>query len=257
MGLNSDMAGLLEGKICLVTGAARGIGRAVAELFSAEGAIVYANARQDGCLDAWVEKVTAENDHPVFPLYFDVTDTKNIGKAFTRIKKEQGRLDALVNNAGITKNELIGMIRESTVQSLFATNVFAVIQMMQQAARLMRSQESGAIVNISSIIGVEGHAGEMVYSGTKGAVISMTKSAAKELAPYHIRVNAVAPGYTDTEMFRGAVSSPEMVENLTANIGFGRLASAEDIAQACAWLACDRSGFVTGQILGVNGSTII
>ena len=251
------MNGLLDGKVCLVTGTARGIGRAVAELFSAEGAIVYANARRKGCLDAWAEELTAKNDCPVIPLYFDVTDTQDAGKAFMRIKKEYGRLDALVNNAGITKNELIGMIRESTVQSLFSTNVFAVIQMIQLAVRLMRQQGNGAIVNLSSIIGVEGHAGEMVYSGTKGAVISMTKSAAKELAPYHIRVNAVAPGYTDTEMLRGAVSGPEMVEKLTANIGFGRLARTEDIAQACAWLVCDRSGFVTGQILGVNGSTII
>lgn len=251
------MAGLLDGKVCLVTGAARGIGRAVAELFSAEGATVYANARRDGCLDTWTGELTAKNGHPVIPMYFDVTDTQSAGKAFARIKKEQGRLDVLVNNAGITGNELIGMIRESTVQTLFATNVFAVIQMIQFAARLMRPQGSGAIVNLSSIIGVEGHAGEMVYSGTKGAVISMTKSAAKELAPYHIRVNAVAPGFTDTEMFRGAVNGPEMVEKLTADIGFGRLAKAEDIAQACAWLASDRAGFVTGQVLGVNGSTII
>lgn len=251
------MSGLLEGKVCLVTGAARGIGRAIAENFFAEGATVYANARREGCLDTWAEELTEENGHPMIPLYFDVTDTQSAGKAFARIKKEQGSLDVLVNNAGVTKNELIGMIRESTVQSLFATNVFAVIQMIQFAARLMKPKGCGAIVNLSSIIGVEGHAGEMVYSGTKGAIISMTKSAAKELAPYHIRVNAVAPGYTDTEMFRGAVSGPKMVEKLTANIGFGRLANPDDIAQACVWFACDRSGFVTGQILGVNGSTII
>lgn len=248
---------MLEGKVCLVTGAARGIGRCIAKHFSAEGAIVYANARKEGCIDVWAAELSKRNDNPVIPVYFDVTDTKSAWKAFGLIKKEQGRLDVLVNNAGITGNEPIGMIRESTVHALFATNVFAVIQMLQFAARLMRPQKNGSIINISSIIGEEGSAGELVYSGTKGAVISITKTAAKELAVNHIRVNSVSPGYTDTEMFRDATHGLESIKKLTSSIRFGRLASADDIAEACVWLASERSVFVTGQILGVNGSMIM
>lgn len=251
------MSGMLENKVCLVTGTSRGIGKAVAEHFSYEGAVVYANARREGSLDVWADDLSRRTGCPVVPVYFDVTDTQAAARAFSRIRREQGRLEVLVNNAGVTGNELIGMIRESTVQTLFATNVFAVIQILQLAARIMRLQKGGSIINMSSIIGVEGNAGEMVYSGTKGAVISMTKSAAKELAAYHIRVNSVAPGFTDTDMFRAAALSQENIRRITENVRFGRLASADDIAEACVWLASDRSGFVTGQVIGVNGSTII
>lgn len=250
------MERLLENKVCLVTGASRGIGKSIAEHFSDEGAIVYANGRREGSLEGWANQLTLKNGNPVIPVYFDVTDTSKAAEVFLKIKKEQRRLDVLVNNAGITGNELIGMIREETIRKLFSTNVFAVIHMIQFASKLMRSQNSGSIINISSIIGTDGNAGEMVYSGTKGAIISMTKSAAKELARNHIRVNSVAPGFTDTDMFKTA-ASPEKIDYLISNIGFGRLATGGDIAEACVWLASDRACFVTGQIIGVNGATRI
>lgn len=241
------MTGLLEGKICLVTGASGGIGRSIAEHFAAEGATVYTCARKKGSID----------DLGI-PSYFDIRDIKSVKALFQKIKKEQGNLDVLVNNAGITNNEVIGMIREDTVEELFSVNVFAPLQVLQIAARLMRQKKQGSIINISSIVGVEGSAGEVAYSGTKGAIISITKSASKELASEHIRVNAIAPGYTDTNLFRNAINNDdERLQKFIGNVRFGRLAHPDDIAEACVWLASDRSCFVTGQIIGINGSAVI
>lgn len=247
------MCGLLNGKICLVTGTGRGIGKSIAEHFIREGATVYANARKIGSIDEWAEKISTNSYGKVIPVYYDVTDTRAVQKAFTDIYHDRHRLDVLVNNAGISQNELIGMIREETIHSLFETNVFACIQHMQYAARIMKRQKCGSIITISSIIGIEGGYGELVYAGTKGAVISMTKSAAKELAPDHIRVNSVAPGMTETDMFFASANTKEKVEVQVKNIGFGKLASPDDIAEACVYFAGDRSSFITGQILRVDG----
>ena len=247
----------LDGKVAIVTGTSRGIGKAIVELFAERGALVYANARRPGCIDEFCATISKEYSTTVIPVYFDITDSRAISSAFSRIWKEQRHLDVLVNNAGITELELIGMIRQETMERLFQTNVFGPIQMLQYAAKLMKKLGSGSIINMSSIVGVEGSKGELVYSGTKGAIISITKSAAKELAPDHIRVNAIAPGYADTEMFRNAAGSEEMIESHIKQVGFGRLASPLDIAKACAFFASDDAYFVTGQVLGVNGSTII
>lgn len=241
------MGDILKGKVCVVTGASGAIGNSIARTFVEEGAIVYSCARKEKSID----------DIGI-PNYFDIRDQKEIKRLFNRIRIEQGKLDVLVNNAGITNNESIGMIREQTIEELFSVNVFATIQMLQLAARMMRGNKQGSIINLSSIVGVEGSAGELVYSGTKGAIISITKSAAKELAPLGIRVNAVAPGYTNAGMFEKAVKhDEEKIKQFTANVRFGRLAEPKDIADTCVWLASDKSEFVTGQVIGVNGSTII
>ncbi|MDR1015635.1 MAG: SDR family oxidoreductase [Coriobacteriales bacterium] len=243
------MTALLEDKVCVVTGANRGIGRAVARLFVAEGACVYACARRDGSLDALVGDCGPER---LVPLYFDVTDTKGMKAAFLQVRKEQGRLDALVNNAGIMKDALIGMIAPELVSEVFEVNVSATIAALQFAAGLMRRQGSGSIINFSSIVGVEGVAGQAVYAASKGAVVALTKAAAKELAPQGVRVNAVAPGFIDTDLFRSI--GEKRVEGASGNVGMGRLGTPDDVARACAFLASDLSDYVTGQILGIDGS---
>ncbi len=248
---------LLENKVCVVTGAGRGIGQAIAQLFAEHGATVYANDLVPGCMDAWVEEFNQECDQGnVLPVYFDITDEAQVRKAVMDIKKEAGRIDVLVNNAGVEFNELIGMISEDNMQKMFRVNVFGTINMLQIVSRIMgRQPEGGSIINISSMVGLRGNKGQLVYSATKGAVISLTKSAAKELAPKKIRVNSIAPGLTMTAMM--AQADPEKLKDRINNVCMGRLAQPLDIANGCLLLACDLSGYISGQVLPVDGCTIM
>jgi 3-oxoacyl-[acyl-carrier protein] reductase len=172
---------------------------------------------------------------------------------FLRIRKEQGRLDVLVNNAGIMRDALIGMVSPTLVREVFETNVFAVIEALQFAAGIMRRQGSGSIINFASIVGVEGNTGQLAYAASKGAILALTKSAAKELAPQGIRVNAVAPGFIDTQMFRSI--GAERVDERRADVGLGRLGTPEDVAKVCLALASELFEYVTGQTIGIDGST--
>lgn len=245
----------LKGKVCLVTGTSRGIGKEIAEVFASEGAVVYAHARKEGCLDAWRGQMEQQYGVSAFPLYFDLTDSVGMKAALRQIKKVSGRVDVLVNNAGMVTNELIGMIDIGKMKEMFAVNVFGLTELMQLVAtKFMIRQKSGSIINISSVVGVEGSRGQAAYSASKGAVISLTKSAAKELAAHQIRVNSVAPGMTDTERIRETVQ--EMYKGRIPEIGMGRLANTRDIAGACLYLATDESAYVTGQILTVGGGFI-
>lgn len=242
----------LENKVCLITGTSRGIGKQIAEVFASEGAFIYAHARKEGSIDSWCRQMQQEYDVQMVPLYFDLKDSVGIKGAACQIKKATGRIDVLVNNAGLVTNELIGMINIKTMKEMFDVNVFGLTELMQLVAtKFMIRQKGGSIINISSMVGVEGSRGQVAYSASKGAVISLTKSAAKELAPYQIRVNSVAPGITDTERIQGTIK--EIYKGKLPEIGMGRLASTNDIAQACLYLASDESAYVTGQILTVAG----
>lgn len=243
--------GLLYGKVALVTGAGRGIGNKTAERFAEEGAIVYATDRMEGALDDFAVEIAQKYETSIIPLYFDVTDEGAAKKAIMQIKKEQGKLDVLVNNAGIMRDNVIGMIGTKLLQDVFDVNVFSVINMIQFANKLMSKQNSGSIINISSIVGVEGATGQLVYSASKGAVASLTKAAAKELAPNGIRVNAVAPGLINTDLFR-AIGEKKIEENL-ARVRMGRLGEPVDVANVILFLASDLSSYVTGEIIGIDG----
>lgn len=247
--------GLLDGKVCLVTGASRGIGAATVIRFAQEGAVVYANARTPKNLDDLCIELSEKYNTTVKALYFDVRDEAAAKKAVLQIRKETGRLDVLVNNAGVMKDALIGMISKDLMQEIYDTNVFGVMNMIQLASKVMMFQKSGSIINLSSIVGLKGNPGQLVYSATKGAVTAMTKTAAKELASQGIRVNAVAPGMIDTDMFR-SIGNEKMQEHI-ANIRMGRLGTPEEVADAILFLASDLSGYITGEILGVNGSAMV
>lgn len=247
--------GLLDGKVCLVTGASRGIGAATVKRFAREGAVVYANARTPESLDDLCIELSEKYNTTVKALYFDVRDEAAAKKAVLQIRKETGRLDVLVNNAGVMKDALIGMISKDLMQEMFDINVFGVMNLLQLASKIMMFQKSGSIINLSSIVGLEGIPGKLVYSAAKGAVAAMTKTAAKELASQGIRVNAVAPGMIDTDMLK-SVGDEKMKEQL-ANIRMGRLGTPEEVADAILFLASDLSGYVTGEILGVNGSMMV
>ena len=246
---------LLNRKICLITGTSRGIGRTIAERYAEEGAIVYANARQKGSIDDWSEECSLKYKTTVYPLYFDVTDYVAVKQSVMQIFKEQQRIDILVNNAGMVTYELLGMIQFESLRNMFEVNVIGMINLIQLISRIMSRQKSGSIINISSIVGVKGVKGQLAYSATKGAVISLTKSAAKELSSQNIRVNAIAPGMVDTERFH-AVFEKSFKERLT-DIGMGRLAKPVEIANACVFLGSDLSEYISGQILGVDGCTVL
>ena len=247
--------GLLAGKVCLVTGASRGIGAATVKRFAREGAVVYANARTPKNLDDLCIELSEKYNTTVKALYFDVRDEAAAKKAVLQIRKETGRLDVLVNNAGVMKDALIGMISKDLMQEMFDINVFGVMNLLQLASKIMMFQKSGSIINLSSIVGFEGIPGKLVYSAAKGAVAAMTKTAAKELASQGIRVNAVAPGMIDTDMLK-SVGDEKMKEQI-ANIRMGRLGTPEEVADAILFLASDLSGYITGEILGVNGSAMV
>lgn len=242
------MSILLKNKVCIITGAAQGIGKQIAKQFAADGAIVYACDRQ---------KFTSDNAR-IHPIVMDVTDIASVKTAFMQIIKQEGRIDCLVNNAGIVYNRRIGMITREETERMFLVNVIAVLELIQLVSRLMARNGGGSIVNIASVTAVLGSPGQVAYSATKGAIISMTKSAAKELAAHNIRVNAVAPGIVNTERFTELYESDgDKIDTRIQRIALGRLGTPEDIAYSCAFLASDRAKYISGQILGVDGCASI
>ena len=240
---------LLEGRVALVTGASRGIGAAIARGFAAEGAHLLICARGEG-----VEAVAAgirERGGRALALRGDVRDDAFAKQLVQTCRKELGGLDVLVNNAGILRQALLGMLPVAEVRDLFETNVIAAIALTQYAVRVMDPARHPSIVNLASIAGTQGMEGVTAYSASKGAVVAFTLAAARELAPRGIRVNALAPGFIDTDMIRGL--SPEWYERRVASIGMARIGSADDVAAAALFFASDLSRYVTGQVLGVDG----
>lgn len=240
------MERLLENKVALITGAGRGIGKVIAEQFVSDGAIVYVNDLNE----PEVEGAKA--------ICFDVTDSSALKAGLMSVYKAEGRIDVVVNNAAIIANQKLGMVTKELLTKMYNVNVFAVIDMIQIVARLMARTGGGSIINIASITGVVGSPGQVAYSSTKGAVIALTKSAAKELSPMQIRVNAVAPGIIKTERFEELYeASGDKIDQRINRIALGRLGTPQDVANAVAFLASDRASYISGHILGVDGCASI
>lgn len=237
---------LLENKVCIITGAGRGIGKVIAEQFVSDGAIVYVNDLQEPEIEG------------AKSICFDVTDSAALKSGLMQVYKAEGRIDCIVNNAAIIQNQKLGMVTKQLLEKMYAVNVFAVIDMIQIASRLMARTGGGCFVNMASVTGVVGSPGQVAYSSTKGAVITITKSAAKELAPMNIRVNAVAPGIVMTERFVELYEATgDKINERIEKIALGRLGTPQDIANAVSFLASDRASYISGQILGVDGCATI
>lgn len=249
---------LLENKVILITGAGRGIGRVIAEQCAQDGAIVYTNDLQIGDMEEWSKDCSERNGTKVTPICFDVTDSAALKTGLMAIYKAEGKIDCVVNNAAIIANQKLGMVTKDLLQKMYGVNVFAVIDMLQIASRLMARNGGGCFVNIASITGVVGSPGQVAYSSTKGAIIAMTKSAAKELSPMGIRVNAVAPGIIETERFKELYESDgDKIDQRISRIALGRLGTPQDVANAVSFLASDRASYISGHILGVDGCASI
>lgn len=246
---------MLSGKTALITGAGRGIGKVTALCFAQNGASLYLNARKEGVLDDFSKELSEKYNVEVTPVYFDVTDVDQVKDVFQMIFKKSRKLDVLVNNAGILDDSLIGMTTSRQIEDTFSVNTFAVLYACQYASRLMSRNKSGSIINLSSIIGTNGNSGQAVYGASKAAVIGITKSLSKELAQSQIRVNAVAPGFIDTDMARSIPQ--EKFEERLQSVAMGKIGRPQDIANTILFLASDLSSYVTGQVIGVDGGMLI
>lgn len=247
---------LLKDRVALITGAARGIGMATAGLFALHGATVIMTGRNLASLEHAREKLVEGNPTAnISSLFCDVSDDRSVRDAFHVVFKEFKRLDVLVSNAGVLEDALIGMVSASQIQRVFDTNAYGVLYCAQYAARLMARSKAGSIINVSSIIGANGACGQAVYAGSKAAVIGITKSLAKELAPGNIRVNAIAPGFIDTDMARSI--APDKFQERIASVRMGRIGSPDEVARVALFLASDLASYVTGQTIGVDGGMLI
>jgi len=241
----------LSGRVAVVTGGTRGIGLATAQALAQAGATVVVTGR-DGDRAAAVAKELG----PAAASYpLDVTDFDAVGTVFRTIAADHGHVDAVVANAGVLEDALLGMIRAELVDRMVATNLSGTLATVQAAARVMMRQKSGSIVVLASIVGEAGSAGQTAYAASKAAVATIARSAAKELGPRGIRVNAVAPGLIRTAMI--AHLPEELVQTRIANTSLRRLGEADDVARAIRFLVSDDAAFITGQVLGVDGGLIL
>jgi len=241
-----------KGKTALVTGASRGIGRAIAVALARGGAKVALNYAGNQVAAEEALRLVREAGSPEARLFqFDVADPVAATKAVEEVVATMGGLHILVNNAGVALDQLVMRIKDDDWQRQLDVNLSGAFHLIRAATRPMMKARGGSIVNLTSVVGEMGNAGQAAYAATKAGLIGLTKSVARELASRNVRVNAVAPGYIDTDM---TASLPQDAKQKMAEmIPLGRLGSVEDVAAAVAWLCSDQASYVTGEVLRVNG----
>jgi 3-oxoacyl-[acyl-carrier protein] reductase len=239
----------LTGKIAIVTGASRGIGRGIASRLAAQGAMVIATARGDNAASTVAEISAAGGTSEMASV--DVTDTAAVDALVNGVVARHGRIDIFVNNAGIAKDQLALRLKREDWDAVIATNLTAAFTCSQAVLRPMIKQRSGRIIMISSVVAQSGNAGQANYAASKAGLIGFAKSIAREVASRNITVNAITPGLIETEMTKAITDKAH--EEWAASIPLGRAGTAADVAAAVCFLASDEAGYITGQVLAVNG----
>ncbi len=246
---------LLRGKTGVITGTSRGIGKATAEKLAKEGASLFVCARTETDeYISWAKKLADENNIEVVPVFFDLADQDSVKAGMTQIIKAKKKIDFLVNDAAVSYGTALSMMPIQDIRNLFEVNFFAQLQIIQMISKLMMRSKAGSIINIASVSGIEAYKGNLAYGSSKAALIYATKVLSKELAPYGIRVNAVAPGTTSTDM--DSTRTPEQMEEVISRTAMNRPASPSEIADAVCYLAGDMSSYITGHVLVVDGGRL-
>jgi 3-oxoacyl-[acyl-carrier protein] reductase len=241
-----------QGKVALVTGASRGIGRAIAVTLAKGGASVALNYAGNEAAAAEALKLVQEAGAPKAKLYrFDVADPAACNAAVDAVLADLGGLHVLVNNAGIAVDQLVMRLKDEDWNRQVQVNLTGAFNLIRAVTRPMMKQRGGAIVNLTSVVGEMGNAGQAAYAATKAGLLGLTKSVARELASRGVRVNAVAPGYIDTDMTAGLPAAAK--DKMQEMIPLARLGTAQDVANAVAFLASDQASYVTGETVRVNG----
>lgn len=242
-------------KTALVTGASRGIGRAIALALASKGFAVALNYAGSHDAAEAVKKEIEDAGGKAFTVQGDVSKSEEVDRIFKTVKDEFGGLDVLVNNAGINRDALLIRMKESNWDDVIATDLKSDFLTTKAAAAMMMRKRKGSIINISSVVGIMGNIGQANYAAAKAGVIGLTKACAKEMAARNIRVNALAPGFIETAMTDGI---PEKIrEGMIASIPMGRMGQPEDIARAVCFLASDDASYITGQVLVVDGGLVM
>ncbi|SEW30934.1 3-oxoacyl-[acyl-carrier protein] reductase [Ruminococcaceae bacterium KH2T8] len=242
-------------KTAVITGSNRGIGKAMVQAFAFAGYDVFACARsQDNAFEEFADDISARSGNSVIPVYFDLNDEEAIKTGFMKITGYKKSIDVLINNAGVAYGGLMTMTPIDKMKEVYQVNVFSQVLLMQLVSRIMMRQKSGCIINMCSVGGIETSPGYLAYGSSKASLIWITRSVARELGRYNIRVNGIAPGLVDTDM--GNYKSEEEINRVFDRMSIKRMGDPLEIANAALYLASDEAAFITGQIMVIDGGRV-
>ena len=246
---------LLKDQVAIITGGARGIGRSIADKFAANGAHIALIDVNQEALDQAALEIAAAYSVRTMTAKADVSRSSDVEEAVKKVLDTLGQIDILVNNAGITRDNLMLRMRDDEWDLVININLKGVFLCTRTVVRYMAKARKGAIINLASVVGQMGNAGQANYTASKGGVIALTKTTAREFAKRNIRVNAIAPGFINTDMTK--VLSEQAKTEMLHQVPLDRMGEPEDIANACLFLASEMSAYITGQVLAVNGGMLM